>query len=1327
MRGRSPAAASAAAAAHARAAPGCGGGGDAAPGQEADDPPLKAADVAIASALGAAAASGGGLRGALAREAGFWRWWALQGAGVDLLSWLLALAMCVVTLNRGAAFMAGCPASVPAVAATTPEGGWGDGGGECPGCSPCWARCGALLGSFPCGLGELRQYLFTCRNLPSNVLLALARRDFSVLAYTASLLGALGVLLLRPAAYVRWRHVLVAGVRGAMMAGNLAAAAWTPRECVGATTALYYLPAYRAATGARLNPGFAYFATANLVLERVPLSLHLPLSLLEWGMALGTALLGTRRTLGPAAAAPLLAPSWLLAHAALYWVLPLLITARLETGQRRRFRHYLAASAGRVNPWHLAPPAAPTTPRSRAPASPVSAFASSRPTSAFASAATTPRSSPQLSAPTPPPLPPPPAVPKLASTTPPTAPPPAAAAKAEPPPPSVFAAKATPHRAATFHHPIKASAQPSKFAEAADNEPYTGGIGGGGGLPSLLTARSLTADMECYAPPAPEPCANDHDTTKPPTAAAAATAAGGTSAAPAVPAGDGTEAHLSSTCKVPTGLPEEAAAVPPPMPAPVPGLVPLPVPQSPPPPPPNMVAAAAGRPAAPAVLRGTLVARPALGSGPMLTGAGRMPLPYVSGAAASRTEYSSPALSYRALTSTRVVSYKARTHPGVPFPAAAAQVSGAFRAATAAAAAAAAWPQLRRSGDGRMSPVSISAGPGGRGPASDTSETSDTASAFVSGSIQDDSDGAGGAVLTGAARMLRPPPGQPLRLATVAEAPPPPFLLPPPYMSVARHVVVEGCVHLLGVITTLAVGSWDEQSAKAGGFTVNELPVALHAELLLARGLLPGPGGSAAAEGVAPAAAVRVVAAGPCGGVVLDELVEVPGGTGREEGEEDESCVEVRVRLPAPRQPGTLYLHLLPPPSPPLTADLLCCAAHRRPDSRPLASLPLLCLPSAASAAELCGLYGSMLCELRRAWLLEGPEGLLEGGDARAAAFQHHFLPFAQDLGHLMACSLAASGGAASTSTGSNAALAALAASVLGFAEAMGLDSLVTDIQRLTSSSLTAGGRSNCHDAMALSQGGAAPPALAAAALPSPPLTPPQPRPEPRPHSRTHRRASFGGPFPPMPPKDLAADGAPADFGAALQFRPSRTAHRRASFGAAPAPAATAAAAPGEATKGASNGSKHRRPSDPVIVHAAAAPAPVARVAASAVEPALPPTPHAPIPAADEGDVDRLVPEPLLQPQPAVGPVVGPAAGPMVEEGLAFRPFSALEVAAVLAVLAAAHGGRLAAALAAAAAVVAALACACGGGGDVKLMAAVRRWGQRACCMSAWAAGGGYG
>lgn len=106
-----------------------------------------------------------------------------QSAGIDLLSWVLALLMCVVTLNRAAAFAAGCPSAAAAhalaaaisssptaaaaTAATTAAAGWGGAAAaaaECPaGCGPRFAADSAMVAGFPCGASDVRQFLYTLR------------------------------------------------------------------------------------------------------------------------------------------------------------------------------------------------------------------------------------------------------------------------------------------------------------------------------------------------------------------------------------------------------------------------------------------------------------------------------------------------------------------------------------------------------------------------------------------------------------------------------------------------------------------------------------------------------------------------------------------------------------------------------------------------------------------------------------------------------------------------------------------------------------------------------------------------------------------------------------------------------------------------------------------------------------------------------------------------------------------------------------------------------------------------------------------------------------
>ncbi|KAG2496611.1 hypothetical protein HYH03_005432 [Edaphochlamys debaryana] len=1194
-----------------------------------------AADTGQEKAAAREAAAGRGARlwgrlwgrGVGAQELAYRRWAAQQSASFDAFFWFAELfVMALVATNRGLAYSAGCEKQGHvAAAATTPSpapppppgaallGGGsmaaaaaglaalqGEGEGVCPDCGPGSGLAAAVVGAFPCDQGGGAQFVYTLRHLPGALLHGAVRRDDSVTGYVAALAAALAVALLLPRRHVAWRQGLVLAVRLAMMVGNLTAALASPPACLAATTALYYLPSFAAAAGSAVNTGMLFMALKGVTWGRVPFYLHLPFSLLEWGMALGTALLGTRRTLGPAAAAPLLAPSWLLAHGLAYWALPAWALAVLERGQRRRFRH-IAEQAVRLNRLArespvLPVPSPPVSPfaaaaavgrpfgsrsgrrppaAQQAPATPLSPLPPPSPsvrsvTPREASASTTPNPTTTPSATTPSVTPPASAISTATSAATSTA---ASAASAA----SAFSVPSAPSAAGSVELPTPGSNVPQISASPPATRLPSLAVG-------LADVSSVSSELEAAAAAAIAVAAAAAAATRDLLEAGAERDQAAETAITLVPAPVPVSWEASP---LPTTtvllLPPSAGTAPGADPAkedgapvvlvpqaphtPAPQLLPMhqPLSSGPPSPaasaPPPATATADALPAASpfavsalsaasssslplprqpsAVLRGTLVARPRGVVTPTSSSSGiRM------GAATP-----SPTLSYRSLTTTRVVSYKARTHPGVPFPVAAAQVSGAFQAAAAAAAAVAA-------GGGAVTARPIAAGGGGAGAVALLTTTPAELAATTADSMT---------------TALAPPP---LLSALADSTPPPP--LPPPYMSVARHVVVAGCVHLLGVVTTLTVGGWDEHGAKGGGGAAaaaaagrsSRLPLALHAEvgclgdldslpqllseglkanhsnnagsswnhaglqgqsafaepsalpwedpmadgawispvavatedvegggggggglvevtvglsrqLLHARGLLPGPGpGGAAAEGAAPAAAVRVVAAGPCGGMVLDELVELPWGAGREEGEE-ESCVEVRVRLPAPRQPGTLYLHLLPPP--PAIAPAPCTLQPSAgAPSRPLASLPLLCLPSAASAAELCGLYGTMLCELRRAWLLEGPEGRLEGGDAGAAAFQHHFLPFAQDLGHLLAClshttatSSSANPSEASAtgapSTASSPAVAALAASVLGFAEECGLAETAAAVEAL------AGHRLNLWPHRRTSQRSAAP------------------------------------------------------------------------------------------------------------------------------------------------------------------------------------------------------------------------------------------------------------
>ncbi|EFJ50461.1 hypothetical protein VOLCADRAFT_103917 [Volvox carteri f. nagariensis] len=299
----------------------------------------------------------------------FDRWMTLQGAHVDFLSYIMALLMCVVTLTRAGSYAAGCPsrsaiaalaATQPAAAGGLPGGGGGGGGGGSPrACGSRFSADAALLASFPCAAGDLRQYIYTLRHLPASVLHAAVRRDFSVLLYMFSLTAALVLLLCWPTLYVSVRHPVVLTIRFTMMIGNLLAAAYAPPACIPATTVLYYMPSYKHVIGGVLNLGFVYFAAVAVALERVPLSYQLPFGLLEWFLAVFSAHTATLRTLGAPSAAGLLRPRWLLPHLALYFAAPCWAVWELEGAQRNKFRQIMVTvSARRQQAAGERPPAA---------------------------------------------------------------------------------------------------------------------------------------------------------------------------------------------------------------------------------------------------------------------------------------------------------------------------------------------------------------------------------------------------------------------------------------------------------------------------------------------------------------------------------------------------------------------------------------------------------------------------------------------------------------------------------------------------------------------------------------------------------------------------------------------------------------------------------------------------------------------------------------------------------------------------------------------------------------------------------------------------------
>ncbi|KXZ55403.1 hypothetical protein GPECTOR_3g55 [Gonium pectorale] len=696
------------------------------------------------------------------QEAAFRAWCVHQFAAFDLTVWTMELfVMAVVTLNRGAGYVAGCPSGAAALVAISPpdqwppptaaatesgagagagadagsSGGGALGGDVCAVCDPRFAADAAALTSFPCESNGAWQYLHTLRHLPGMLLHAAVRRDDSVLLYTASLAACLVTLLALPRAYVRWRNGLVALVRLAMMAGNVTAAAAASPPCLAATTALYYLPRYAAASGNPINTGFFFMAVKAITFGR--------------------------RLQAAVTAADL--PS-------------------MED-----------IAAGHWRPTGLARRGSVSCPQ-----------ALSR----------------QLAFPT-----------TAAANVPGTGSGPDPPAAAPPPPESAFNAD---------------------------------GPGGGSGLSlslSLMPVKSLTADLDVHL--APSPPSSSWVMAAAPVEAAVLTAATvvvdadtdavlpppppphACSASPPPPRPPAKERERAA----PGGV-EPAAATPQPV---VPGTPPAP----PPPPtvplpsltkkekpaqkegvtpsdsnapasaPPGAAAQAAAAAVAPvtttgtllsrtpsAVLRGTLYARPITSSG----GAAALRKASLTPTAATATATATGptpgrALSYRALTTTRFLSYKVKDHYGVPFPRAAEQLAGAVGAhlpsPAAVTTAAAPLPLLTAGSSG--------------GP--------------LGGALPEPAAGSSWAAVTvgpGGTAMASAPSAR-LPTSAPALAAPPNLPLPAlPYMSLARSVVVEGCVHLLSVVTSLsadaaAIGTdgtdpWVGCGAAAAAATVGRHP-----------------------------------------------------------------------------------------------------------------------------------------------------------------------------------------------------------------------------------------------------------------------------------------------------------------------------------------------------------------------------------------------------------------------------------------------------------------------------------------------------------------------
>ncbi|GLC64696.1 hypothetical protein PLESTF_000193400 [Pleodorina starrii] len=1116
--------------------------------------------------------------------------------------------MALVTLSRGAGYVAGCPQGTAATAATTPGedyqllavGAGADGSGAaCPACDPRFAADTAALETFPCDRNPAWQYIHTLRHLPGFMLHAAARRDDSVWGYMAALAGALGVMLVRPSWYVRWRNGLVLAVRCAMMAGNVTAAAAASPLCMAATTALYYMPSYMRTSGTWVNIGLFFMAVKAVTFGRVPLSYHLPFGLLEWCLAVLTAYTATLRTLGPAAASRLLTPSWLLLHLAAYFAGPCWVVWRLEEAQRGRFRALIAAS-------------------------PRSSFSAARPpSSAIVTPYGTPSASPRTS--------------DVAAGAP-LAPAQTAAATAS---------RGASSAAAAVSQSVSQSASASTPAPEPQNCRSEGEAPSSPpGPPPSFVANSPPSsagppDGDSHpspSPPPPPPLASPPLTPAPSDAGTHASAGG--AGGPAVPYGSsdrGGAAVAVGRAAVPSlhGAAADAAAGASPSMSPSTAFAPstvLPLrgtlfarPLHPPQAPSiaaARIAAATARPASPST------------SAQLASGAAgvSVPAPPAAAAAASTSSAAvavnkavaptpSRVLSYKALTTTRFVSYKLRDHAGLTFPSAAAAVANAFLGAMHTATAPApptpapaqpapsAWPtaaSAAAASGGPPASVAPATAPFSAGCADAARGATDSAAAQGGGAAAGAGDStaqAGGGAATG---------GLSYPIRHVALSPSSPSTAPPavPYMSLVRSVVVEGCVHLLSVVTAIGTAAttdpWVSGGAGAGaGGTGTDatcgaalcgsalchmeadgledlaaLSARIHAwaqrqydtvrsalygaeeagcaapagdecggggedadgmgaaqsqtqrlatisecsegadketatAAAAAAGRDGGGGGAAAAAWLSPVAVavaaaaatadpsagaveeiqimlaeddsvrqrrrqqqqqegacgqdgstargcviVRAVAVGTCGGIVLDELLELSYDLYGSGGSGDGGCAGVRLRLPKPSRPGVIYIHLLPAPSPPppepqhqpsspsataapcrresaepaaaaaATASSSAGGGGGGGSSRPLTTLPLLVLPSTAAAAELCWLYDTMTSELQRAWMLATPappptaaataaatddddDGSTASGGfsgsaaaaaaaARAVAFARHFLPLAHDLGHLL-------------------------------------------------------------------------------------------------------------------------------------------------------------------------------------------------------------------------------------------------------------------------------------------------------------------------------------
>ncbi|KXZ55402.1 hypothetical protein GPECTOR_3g54 [Gonium pectorale] len=232
----------------------------------------------------------------------------------------------------------------------------------CPDCGPVLAlgAAAAALTGFPCEGSNWAKTAYTLRTFRGNLLHAADRRDFSVLAYLASLALVLLVTMVRPDVYLRHRHALVLLVRLSMAVGNTFAASLAPTACLAGTTAPYYIPQY--ATEAALSRHEPYGSSgggrggglpALLMLKNTGL-LYVALKAVIWGRVLTVyqlaagafeVLNGTlvgyvvaRRLYGSSVAAAALSPSLLVLQVLLYHSLPCAVVWCLEAEQRRKFR-----------------------------------------------------------------------------------------------------------------------------------------------------------------------------------------------------------------------------------------------------------------------------------------------------------------------------------------------------------------------------------------------------------------------------------------------------------------------------------------------------------------------------------------------------------------------------------------------------------------------------------------------------------------------------------------------------------------------------------------------------------------------------------------------------------------------------------------------------------------------------------------------------------------------------------------------------------------------------------------------------------------------------